>query len=169
VTEPLAGVSERPIVNAFGVADESDPADPPAYRCRFGRLAPLLEAQQLGATAYELDPGQSICPYHYEVGNEEWLLVLTGHPTLRHPHGEDVLAPGDLVCFPDGEEGAHKLTNQSQGPVRLIMLSTMHEPCVSVYPDSGKIGVWPPGKLFREADAVDYWDGELTDLPATNR
>jgi hypothetical protein len=30
-----------------------------------------------------------------------------------------------------------------------------------VYPDSAKVGAWPPGKLFRLADAVDYWDGEL--------
>jgi hypothetical protein len=31
---------------------------------------------------------------------------------------------------------------------------------VSVYPDSNKVGVWPPGKLFRLADAVDYWVDE---------
>jgi hypothetical protein len=23
------------------------------------------------------------------------------------------------------------------------------------------VGAWPPGKLFRLADAVDYFDGEL--------
>ncbi|MGO9902211.1 MAG: hypothetical protein ACLP0J_21540 [Solirubrobacteraceae bacterium] len=37
--------------------------------------------------------------------------MLIGYPTLRHPEGEDVLQPGDLACFPDGAEGAHKLTN----------------------------------------------------------
>jgi hypothetical protein len=37
---------------------------------------------------------------------------------------------------------------------------------VSVYPDSDKIGVRPPGGSgpdrldFRRGDAVDYWDGE---------
>ena len=36
---------------------------------------------------------------------------------------------------------------------------------VSVYPDSDKLGVRPPGggpdRLdFRRRDAVDYWDGE---------
>jgi hypothetical protein len=31
----------------------------------------------------------------------------------------------------------------------------------SVYPDSQKVGAWPPGKLFRLADDVDYWDGEV--------
>jgi hypothetical protein len=28
------------------------------------------------------------------------------------------------------------------------------------YPDSGKVGIFPPGKLFRLAEEVDYWDGE---------
>jgi len=32
---------------------------------------------------------------------------------------------------------------------------------VGVYPDSDKLGVWPQNKLFRLADAVDYWEGEL--------
>ncbi len=140
---------------------KADPEDPPGYRNRARRLAPLLAARALGATIYELDHGESICPYHYEVGNEEWLLVLGGTPTLRHPEGVDVLQPGDLVCFPDGAEGAHQLTNNAADTVRVMMLSTVHEPCLAVYPDSGKVGMWPPGLLFYEADAVDYWDGEL--------
>jgi uncharacterized cupin superfamily protein len=63
------------------------------------RLGPQLEAEQLGASVYELPPGQSICPYHYEYGNEEWLLVLEGTPVLRHPGGEDTVEPGGVVCF----------------------------------------------------------------------
>jgi uncharacterized cupin superfamily protein len=154
-------MTDRPVVNALRVTVESDDDDPPGYHARAARIGAQLEAEMLGATVYELDPGQSICPYHYEGGNEEWLLVLSGRPLLRHPDGEDILDPGDLVCFPDGPAGAHKLTGTGEETARLILLSTLHEPATSVYPDSGKIGVWPPGKLFREADAVDYWDGEL--------
>jgi hypothetical protein len=29
-----------------------------------------------------------------------------------------------------------------------------------VYPDSNKVGAWPPGKLFRLDDAVEYFEGE---------
>jgi uncharacterized cupin superfamily protein len=153
-------VSERPVVNAFKVALEGSPDDPVGYQGDWLRVGPLLEAEMLGATVYQLGPGESICPYHYEYGNEEWLLVLAGRPALRHPEGEETLDPGDLVCFPEGPVGAHKLTNRTEQTVRVIMLSTVHEPSVAVYPDSGKIGVWPPGKLFREVDAVDYWVGE---------
>jgi uncharacterized cupin superfamily protein len=151
----------RPIANVRSLKLESDPSDPAGYRARARRVGPLLEGRRVGATVYELDPEQSICPYHYEVGDEEWLLVIDGRPTLRHPEGEDVVAPGDVVCFPSGPDGAHKLTNHTEETVRLMIFSTKNEPSIAFYPDSLKIGVWPPGKLFREDDAVDYWEGEL--------
>ena len=117
-------------------------------------------------TLYGLPPGQSICPYHYEYGNEEGLLVLEGTPTLRHPDGEDELEPGDLVAFPEGPAGAHKLTNRGDGRVLLGILSTKVDPSLAIYPDSNKIGAWSgPGKsdkiMARLGEDLDYWDGEL--------
>ena len=109
---------------------------------------------------YDLPPGQSAFPYHYELGREEWLLVLAGRPTLRDPDGEHELEPGDLVFLPEGEEGAHKVTNTGEGVARIAMLSNKDEPSIAFYPDSGKIGFWPDGKIFRLADEVDYYDGE---------
>jgi uncharacterized cupin superfamily protein len=128
------------------------------------RLGPLLGAARLGATLYELPPGQSISPYHYEYGNEEWLLVVSGTPLLRHPDGEDELAAGDVVCFAEGPEGAHKVTNRTDETARVLMLSTVSDPSVAVYPDSDKIGVWPgdpsDNVMIRRQSGVDYWVGE---------
>ena len=61
----------------------------------------MLGAELLGGTVYEFDPGRRNGPYHYEIGNEECLLVLAGTPTLRHPEGRDVLTVGDIVVFPE--------------------------------------------------------------------
>ncbi len=152
-------------VNLFSVELKHDDDDPVGYEIGYARLSEPLGSAMLGGTLYELPTGRSICPYHYEYGNEEWVLVLAGRPTLRHPGGEDALAPGDVVCFPVGPEGAHKLTNPADETVRVLMLSTKHEPAVSVYPDSDKIGVWPGEKqdnlLVRRESNVDYWDREL--------
>jgi hypothetical protein len=41
------------------------------------------------------------------------------------------------------------------------MVSTKTDTAVAVYPDSGKVGVWPLKKFFRLEDAVDYYDGEV--------
>jgi uncharacterized cupin superfamily protein len=148
-------------VNLFDVELNRDESDPEGYVCNAARLGPLLGAEQSGLSVYELPPGQSICPYHYETGEEEWLLVLVGRPTLRTPEGEQELAPWDCAFFPAGEEGAHKVTNTTDETVRVSMWSNRLGVATSVYPDAGKVGAWPPGKLFRLADAVDYYDGEL--------
>ena len=151
--------------NIFTAEMEYDETDPDGYRAGANRFGALVGAALLGGTVYELPEGQSICPYHYEYGNEEWLLVLHGRPTLRHPDGDDELEPGDVVCFPAGPGGAHKVTNRTGARVRVLFLSTRSEPAVAVYPDSDKLGVWPGDKrdsvLVRRESVVDYWDGEL--------
>jgi uncharacterized cupin superfamily protein len=153
---------DAPAVNLYDVAVGGTPDLPRGYRHRMARVGPGIGGVRLGATVYELDPGNSICPYHYENVEEEWLVVLRGTPTLRDPEGERRLAAGVAACFPVGPEGAHKLTNQSHSLARVLMLSTIPEVDLSicVYPDSGKVSVYPPGKIFRLRDAVDYWDGE---------
>jgi len=156
-------------VNVFTVKTETDPDDPPGYRAEGVKLGPMIGAAMIGGSVYVLDPGESVCPYHFEFGSEEWLLVLEGRPALRRAAGdgelEEVLEPGDTICFPPGPSGAHKVTNGSEAPVRILMLSTMPEVDISYYPDSEKFGVWPGGGakgfLVRRDSAVDYYDGEL--------
>jgi uncharacterized cupin superfamily protein len=142
---------------------EYDP-EPDGYRHGREKLAPLLGGTRMAGSLYEVPPGESNCPYHYE-SNEEWLLVLAGAVTVRHPGGEDVLEAGDIVCFPAGPDGAHKLTNRGDGTVRMLMLSTKDLPAVAVYPDSDKIGVWTEDRrdniLVRRTSGVGYYDGEV--------
>jgi uncharacterized cupin superfamily protein len=148
-------------VNLFDLETSYDDSDPPGYRCGSARLGPLLGAKLSGLSVYKVPAGQTICPYHYETGEEEWLLVLAGRVRVRTPEGEQELGPWDCVFFPAGEDGAHKVTNDSDETVRVAMWSNRLDVATAVYPDAEKIGAWPPGKLFRLADAVEYYDGEL--------
>ena len=111
----------------------------------------------------DLAPGQGSSPYHYEY-EEEWLLVVEGTIVLRAPDGEHTLERGDLVCFPPGPVGAHKLMNRSEKPARTLMFSSSRSPAVSVYPDSDKIGVFPGGEadelIFKRSTAVPWAEGE---------
>jgi uncharacterized cupin superfamily protein len=139
--------------------------DPDGYRAGILRLGPLVGGAMLGATIHELPPGQSTCPYHFHYGEEEWLVVLEGPVLLRSPEGERELAAGETVCFPEGPEGAHKLTNRGDRPVRVLLLSTQGTPSVAVYPDSDKIGVWTGNRedrvLLRRSATVAYYEGEV--------
>jgi len=154
----------REVANLYDAAREPGSAHPPGYQAPFVRIGPLVGGSALGLTVYELGRGQSICPYHYEYPAEEWLIVLEGTPVLREPAGESVLAPGDVVCFPAGPIGAHKVGNASDGRALVAVLSTKQRPAVAVYPDSDKIGIWAgDGDLeliLPRAAAVDYWHGE---------
>jgi uncharacterized cupin superfamily protein len=148
------------IVNLFEVEPQPDEEDAPGYELSYVRVGPLVGGEQLGLTVYELEPGQSICPYHYEYAEEEWLIALVGGPTLRTPDGERELEPWDCAFFPTGEAGAHKVTNGTDETVRVCMWSNRLAVSTVVYPDSEKVGAHPPGKLFRLADAVDYFTDE---------
>ena len=151
--------------NLNDASPEYDESDPEGSRAGADRVGPRIGATQLGATIYELPPGQSICPYHYEDPDEEWLLVWSGRVVLRTPAGEEELEPLDVVCFPPGPEGAHKVTNRAEETARVVMLSTKPPVSVAVYPDSGKILAHPSNRedrlMARRADGVDYYDGEV--------
>jgi uncharacterized cupin superfamily protein len=153
------------VTNVFDVEPAYREGTPPAYARGAVQIAPLIGGSLLGASVYELPPGVSVCPYHYEYGREEWLLVLAGRPTLRTPEGEEELAPGDVVCFPEGPAGAHKVTNRGDQRARVMLLSTKQMPVVFVYPDSDKIGVGVPNPddyvMVRRSSQVDYFDGEV--------
>jgi uncharacterized cupin superfamily protein len=150
--------------NVLSAPCEFDEGDPPGYRSAFARVGDTAGGESLAVKVYELPPGESVCPYHYEY-EEEWLLALDGAVLLRTPEGEQELERGDLVCFPAGPSGAHKATNRGTAPVRVLMFSSAREPAVAVYPDSDKIGVWPGNPddnvmLHRPDGAVGYWEGE---------
>jgi uncharacterized cupin superfamily protein len=148
--------------NVFTPEFAYDDSRPAGYKAGSVRLSPEIGASRMVATVYELPAGESTWPYHYEYGAEEWALVLDGRPTLRHPGGEEKLEPGDVVCFPEGPDGAHKFTNRADQTARLMIISTFSRPAVAVFPDSDKLGVWPngDGPSIVERNPVDYWHGE---------
>ncbi|MDP9257650.1 MAG: cupin domain-containing protein [Actinomycetota bacterium] len=153
-----------PRLNIAAPEFDYDASDPEGFRAGLFRFGKLLGAEKTGCSIYELPPGQAICPYHYEYGEEEWLLVLEGRPTLRTPEGEEEIGPWEMVFFPTGPAGAHSVRNHTDTTARVLMFSTRSEPAVAVYPDSGKIGVFTGNEeddlLVRKSSGVDYWDGE---------
>jgi uncharacterized cupin superfamily protein len=149
--------------------DETNHGDEVGWRRK--RLAAAAGGEDLGCSLYELPTGKQSWPYHYHAGNAEALYVLSGEGTLRHPDGTSPLRAGDYVALPAGADGAHRVINDSEGTLRYLLVSTMRDPEVLVYPDSDKVGAMAgaaPGgdgerdvsAYFRRGDAVDYWDGE---------
>jgi uncharacterized cupin superfamily protein len=143
---------------------EYDPQDPAGFRSGAAELGPGLGAKDSAANLYELPPGEALCPYHYEYGQEEWALVVEGTPSVRTPAGTEKLEVNDLVFFPPGPEGAHQLRNDGDTVARVLMWSTVIVPTTSVYPDSDKIGVRTGNRddnlMVRRESGVEYFDRE---------
>jgi len=150
--------------NVFDERFDYDSDDPAGYRSGELRVGDAAGGTELSVRVFEVPPGESLCPYHYEYV-EEWLVVLRGELQLRVPEGTSTVAEGDVVCFPAGPAGAHKVTNKGAASARIMMFSSASEPSVAVYPDSDKVGVWSGNDgdkfIFRRGDgAVPYYDGE---------
>jgi uncharacterized cupin superfamily protein len=138
--------------------------DRDGYRHRVAAVGRRLGASLLGGSVYELPPGEKTWPYHYELGCEEWLIVLSGRPTLRSADGERELAPGDLAVFPEGPAGAHLVANRGDEPCRVLILSSKSPLAIVHYPDSGKVGLWSQqggyDRILHSEPSLDYWEGE---------
>jgi uncharacterized cupin superfamily protein len=151
-------------VNLSAPETTTDAGDPPGFRASMFRFGKDLGARDTGGTLYVIPPGEAVCPYHYEHGEEEWLVVLEGRPSVRDPDGVAELEPLDVVFFPRGPDGAHQVLNASDAPARVLMWSTVVHPTATTYPDSDKVAVWtgPPEDdlIVRRSSAVEYYDGE---------
>lgn len=145
--------------------------DQPGFRWNRIRLGRRLGGDLLGASVYVLEPAQKSFPYHFHHSNEEMLIVLSGEVTVRTPEGERRAGPGDTAIFGRGPSGAHQVINHTETEARILMVSTMVEPEIAEYPDTGKVGVFAgraPGgegdaalwKYLDGAAEVGYFDGE---------
>ena len=153
-----------PRVNISAPEFTFDDSDPEGFRSGLYRPGESLGAKITGASVYDLPPGQAVCPYHYEYGEEEWALVLEGTATLRTPDGTEELGPMELAFFPKGPDGAHLIRNDTDEPVRILMFSNVVNPSATAYPDSDKVGIWTgfegENVMVQRSSNVEYFHGE---------
>ena len=139
-----------------------DDNDPEGFRS--GMFRGGFCAKLTGASVYDIPPGQALCPYHYEYGEEEWLIVLEGTASLRTPDGTEPMGPMELAFFPTGPEGAHMVRNDTDAPLRVLMFSNSALPTATAYPDSDKIAVWTgiegEDRILERSKHVGYFHGE---------
>jgi uncharacterized cupin superfamily protein len=122
----------RPVVNLYALKPDSA-----SEGLRRATLRPVLGAERLAAALVEVDPDAVAGSYQCEYGRETWIVALSGTASVRHPGGEEALAPGDAACFADGPDGARQLLNHSDAVARALVISTQETPSQVFYPESG--------------------------------
>ena len=142
------------------------------FAARLGAVAARLGAKKLGYRVVVVPPQKKAWPYHFHHVNEEMFFILEGHGLLRHAEREYPIEAGDVIAAPPGAAQAHQIVNTSDADLRYLAVSTMEQPEVAEYPDSGKFGVIvgaapgldPKLRTFalwgRKDVGTDYWEGE---------
>ncbi|WP_317995374.1 cupin domain-containing protein [Vulcanimicrobium alpinum] len=145
-------------------ADELDPrrtsSDFAPYTAAVAEVGRLLGAKKLGYALGVLRRGDHYAPMHWHTREEELFVVLRGTPTLRTPHGTFALRPHDIVAFPTGAHGAHRLWNEADEDALVLMIANTDRGDVCYYPDSRKVLVESTGTLVRSEPELDYFEGE---------
>jgi uncharacterized cupin superfamily protein len=137
---PVSGVTMRRMANVYEPDWDAERDEEP-YRWRRSRIGRQTGARQLGASLFELPPRAHSFPLHIHYANEEMLFVVAGRPTLQTLDGSRVLATGEVVACPAGREGAHRLVNETDEAVRVLIVSTMHAPDINEFPETGQFWV----------------------------
>lgn len=113
---------------------------------------------------YEIMPLSSAFPKHYHSYNTECFYIIKGEGLIETDDDNINVKTGDIIVFPRGKKGTHKLTNTSASDTLLyIDFDTTNSPDIIHYVDSNKIGIIEhniSSTFYRENDNVDYFDGE---------
>jgi uncharacterized cupin superfamily protein len=129
--------------------------DEPPFRWRRAKLGQQAGGRELGASLFEVPPGAATFPLHAHYANEELVIVLSGRPTLTGADSESrPLEPGEVVACPAGRAGAHRLDNNTDEPVRILIVSTMKAPEVNEMLEDNSFWVrdYPPGQTPDDPD-----------------
>ena len=140
------------------------------FAARTASLTAPFGGRHLGARHVELPAGKAGWPFHCHHANDELFVILSGSGLLRHGAETHPVTAGDvIVCPAGGAATAHQLRAGADGPLAFLAISSLREPDVMEYPDSGKVTVFagaPPGGraadrslslTVKAASAVDYW------------
>lgn len=113
---------------------------------------------------YEIMPGKASFPKHYHSYNTECFYIIEGSGIIETVDEELSIKKGDIIVFPCGKAGTHKIINTSNNQNLLyIDFDTTNSPDIVHYIDSNKIGVIEHGissTFYRKDDHVDYYEGE---------
>ncbi|WP_424975199.1 cupin domain-containing protein [Dinoroseobacter sp. S124A] len=87
-----------------------------------------------GVNLTDLAPGAESALLHRHKTQDEFIYILSGHPTLKTDQGEIRLAPGMCAGFPAGGV-AHHLVNETATPVRYLEIGDRSPGDSGTYPD----------------------------------
>ena len=87
-------------------------------------LGDALGLTQIGVNLTRLAPGAISALRHWHTGEDEFVFVVSGEPTLVCDSGEQKLGPGHVAGFSAGGGDGHRLENRTESDVEFLEIGT---------------------------------------------
>lgn len=111
------------------------PHDEPVKRRAWRALGQAFGLTQFGVNLVRLEPGVWSSQRHWHTHEDEFVYVLTGHPTLVTDAGPERLSPGDCAGFSAGVKDGHHLKNETDETVEFLVVGSRVAEDHGEYPD----------------------------------
>lgn len=110
-------------------------------------IKPVVAGEDIDTCAaafIEVPVGNHAFGYHFHDQSEEIFYVVSGTGKLRSAYGEKDVKAGDMLCFPNGEKGAHVLSNTSETDTLVFIDYDVKASKTDIvtFPDTGKMMVF---------------------------
>ena len=131
------------------------------WGCPFKVLTPSMRERggSLGVSQNRVRPGNTTCPFHFHMREDEVFFIQSGRGVLRYGDELRVLRPGDTVSCPAGTKIAHQIANPFDEELVYLAIGPYDPHEVCGYPDNGKTLVRALGTVgFLQA--APYMEGE---------
>ena len=79
----------------------------------YRRLGVAAGLADFGVSHVVLEPGGISSQRHWHVGEDEFVVMISGEAVLIEDEGETVMRPGDCAAFPKNVPNGHHLVNRS--------------------------------------------------------
>ncbi|PZR00646.1 MAG: hypothetical protein DI533_08920 [Cereibacter sphaeroides] len=93
---------------------------------------------QFGAFLETLPPGAFSSHRHWHENEDEMLLMIQGQAITVDDDGRHPLGPLDAACWRHGDPNGHQVRNESDAPLRYIIIGTRIASDICHYSDDGR-------------------------------
>lgn len=125
---------------------------------RYQLLSDPGHLTQFGCFLEELPPGSRSGHRHWHEGEDEMVILLTGHLTLVED-SETPLHAGDIAAWPAGHPVGHRLDNRSAESARYLVIGTRRQTDRIHYTDHDLITEKDgPARRYLHRDGTPYGD-----------
>lgn len=91
---------------------------------------------QFGAKLISLPPGFWSSQRHHHSAEDEFVYILSGHPTFVDDAGPQRLSPGDVTAHPANDGNGHHMKNETDMDVTFLVIGSRRPEIDSAtYPD----------------------------------